>query len=45
MVREEGLEPPRPFGHQFLKLTRLPLRHSRMYMVEGEVGLAPTTFA
>ena len=28
-VREGGLEPPRPFGHQHLKLARLPFRHSR----------------
>src|SRR4029077_8593123 len=33
-VREGGLEPPRPFGHQHLKLTRLPFRHSRK--VESE---------
>jgi hypothetical protein len=25
MVRERGLEPPRPEGHQPLKLTRLPI--------------------
>ena len=28
-VREGGLEPPRPCGHQHLKLARLPFRHSR----------------
>lgn len=28
-VREGGLEPPRPYGHQHLKLARLPFRHSR----------------
>ncbi len=25
LVRERGLEPPRPEGHQPLKLTRLPI--------------------
>ena len=33
-MREGGLEPPRPFGHQHLKLARLPFRHSRK--VESE---------
>lgn len=28
-VREAGLEPARPFGHQLLKLARLPFHHSR----------------
>ena len=27
MVPRRGLEPPRPFGHQYLKLARLPFRH------------------
>ena len=31
-VREGGLEPPRPFGHQHLKLARLPFRHSRKWI-------------
>ena len=31
IVREGGLEPPRPFGHQHLKLARLPFRHSRKW--------------
>ena len=31
LVREGGLEPPRPFGHQHLKLARLPFRHSRKW--------------
>ena len=25
MVRKEGLEPPRPFGHKILSLARLPV--------------------
>src|SRR5436189_2272331 len=29
-VREEGVEPSRPYGHTPLKRTRLPLRHSRL---------------
>ena len=29
MVREAGLEPARPIGHQNLNLARLPFRHSR----------------
>ena len=29
LVREGGLEPPRPFGHWHLKPARLPFRHSR----------------
>lgn len=29
MVREGGLEPPRPLGQQNLNLPRLPFRHSR----------------
>ena len=32
VVREGGLEPPRPFGHQHLKLARLPFRHSRKWI-------------
>ena len=28
-MRVEGLEPPRPFGHQILSLARLPFRHTR----------------
>ena len=34
LVREGGLEPPRPFGHQHLKLARLPFRHSRKWSPE-----------
>ncbi len=34
VVREGGLEPPRPFGHQHLKLARLPFRHSRKWSTE-----------
>ncbi len=34
LVREGGLEPPRPFGHQHLKLARLPFRHSRKWSTE-----------
>lgn len=30
IVRIEGLEPPRPFDHEHLKLARLPLRHIRV---------------
>jgi hypothetical protein len=29
MVRKGGLEPPRPYGHKLLRLTRLPFRHFR----------------
>ena len=29
LVRERGLEPPRVCTHQYLKLARLPFRHSR----------------
>ena len=29
VVREGGLEPPRPFEHWHLKPARLPFRHSR----------------
>ena len=29
LVREGGLEPPRPFEHWHLKPARLPFRHSR----------------
>ena len=29
VVREGGLEPPRPFDHWHLKPARLPFRHSR----------------
>lgn len=29
IVREGGLEPPRPCGHWHLKPARLPFRHSR----------------
>ncbi len=29
LVRERGLEPPRPCGHKNLNLARLPFRHSR----------------
>ena len=32
LVREGGLEPPRPVGHQHLKLARLPFRHSRKWI-------------
>src|SRR3954467_2132708 len=28
-MRMRGFEPPRPFGHQHLKLARLPFRHIR----------------
>jgi len=30
MVREGGLEPPRPFEHWHLKPARLPFRHLRL---------------
>jgi hypothetical protein len=30
VVRKGGLEPPRPCGHQLLRLARLPLRHFRV---------------
>ena len=29
-MRKGGLEPPRPCGHQLLRLARLPLRHFRV---------------
>ena len=29
LVRTEGLEPPRDYSRQFLKLVRLPLHHAR----------------
>lgn len=29
-MRLRGVEPPRPFGHEHLKLARLPFRHSRV---------------
>jgi hypothetical protein len=29
MVREGGVEPPRPCGHRILSPARLPFRHSR----------------
>ena len=29
LVREGGLEPPRPYEHWHLKPARLPFRHSR----------------
>ena len=35
IVREGGLEPPRPCGHQHLKLARLPFRHSRKVEFEA----------
>src|SRR5690348_17458623 len=28
MVSARGFEPPRPFGHQLLRLARLPFRHA-----------------
>jgi len=31
MVREGGLEPPRPYEHWHLKPARLPFRHSRKW--------------
>ncbi len=31
MVRERGVEPPRPCGRYHLKVVRLPFRHSRLY--------------
>ncbi len=31
MVRPRRLELPRPFGHQHLKLARLPFRHGRTF--------------
>ena len=34
MVREGGLEPPRPYEHWHLKPARLPFRHSREYAPE-----------
>ena len=30
LVRERGVEPPRPFGHTDLNRARLPFRHSRV---------------
>lgn len=30
VVRERGVEPPRPKGHWHLKPARLPFRHSRI---------------
>ena len=39
-MRKGGLEPPRPFGHQLLRLARLPLRHFRAD--PGIVGYAGT---
>lgn len=38
-MRLEGFEPSRPFGHQPLKLARLPFRHKRLV---AAVGFEPT---
>lgn len=40
LVRERGLEPPRPFGHQHLSLAWLPLHHSRIFGFRGGTRLA-----
>lgn len=46
MVPVEGLEPPRPFGHQHLKLARLPIpphgHHRTTYMLVRSEGLEPS---
>lgn len=41
LVRERGLEPPRPFGHQHLSLAWLPLHHSRILSLVRNPGLEP----
>ena len=41
LVREGGVEPPRPFGHRILNPARLPFRHSRQVVfvqVSGSVA-------
>ena len=41
MVRKGGLEPPRPRGHQLLRLACLPFHHSRRARVYRCLGGAP----
>ena len=38
LVSEGGLEPPRPFGHQLLKLARLPIPPLRRGSGSSRIG-------
>jgi len=31
-MRGRGVDPPRPEGHEHLKLARLPFRHTRVFL-------------
>lgn len=34
-LRQEGLEPSRPFGHRLLRPARIPFRHCRVFAIGG----------
>jgi hypothetical protein len=42
-VREEGFEPSRPCGHQYLRLACLPFHHKRIYVLRTTPGTRTPT--